>query len=239
MEENSTNIKDRILQIPKTKGISVESFLSTVGQTYGNYKGKSKNSVPGADVIAEISSKYPDVNVNWLLTGRGAMYSNDGVSDVPVDYQAVEASVRHIPLIQQYAYAGYQRGFADPEYMEELPTIPWTVDKEYKGKYFAVEVKGDSMDDGTDQSIKDKDILICRDVKKEYWTKPLHIKDWDFVIVHREDGIVAKRIIEHKVAEGLITVHSLNDYYDDYVIDLRQVDQIMNIVEVKRSRQRK
>lgn len=73
MVEKSTNIKERILQIAEYKKVSKEEFLSSIGQTYGNYKGKSKDSVPSTDVLVEISSKYPDVSIDWVLSGEGSM----------------------------------------------------------------------------------------------------------------------------------------------------------------------
>lgn len=73
MEEIFTNIKGRILQIAEFKGVSKEDFLSTLGQTYGNYKGKSKHSAPSSEVLVEISTKYPEINLNWVLTGEGEM----------------------------------------------------------------------------------------------------------------------------------------------------------------------
>ena len=75
--ENSTNIKDRILQIPDYKGLSKEIFFNDINQSYGNYRGKSKKSSPSSDVIAEISTKYPNINIDWLLTGNGEMLKKE------------------------------------------------------------------------------------------------------------------------------------------------------------------
>ncbi|WP_286768148.1 MULTISPECIES: S24 family peptidase [Sphingobacterium] len=71
MDEISTSIKDRILQIADIKGISKEKFIENLNQKYSNYRGVSKKSAPSAEVIAEISTKYPDVSIEWVLTGRG------------------------------------------------------------------------------------------------------------------------------------------------------------------------
>lgn len=71
--ENSTSIKDRIVQIADYKNIKKDVFFEELGQSYSNYRGKSTKSAPSAEVIAEISTKYPDVNLIWLLTGKGSM----------------------------------------------------------------------------------------------------------------------------------------------------------------------
>ena len=71
---------------------------------------------------------------------------------------------KFIPLVSQYAQAGYLCGFADVGYVESLPTIPTIVDHEIKGNYMAFEVRGDSMDNGAKESLEEDEILICREV---------------------------------------------------------------------------
>ena len=45
----------------------------------------------------------------------------------------LRSSIMQVPLVNQYAYAGYLSGFADNEYIENLPKIPFILDKEYRG----------------------------------------------------------------------------------------------------------
>lgn len=149
------------------------------------------------------------------------------------------SSIMQVPLVNQYAYAGYLGGYGDEEYLESLPKIPFILDKEYKGQYLAFEVKGDSMECDTDESIPEGSILLCRNVKQEYWSSKLHINKWDFVIVHKELGVVVKRIINHDVKSGNLTLHSLNDFYNDFVVNLNDIKQIFNIVEVQQKRKRR
>lgn len=67
----STNIKERILYIADLKEIKKDDFIESLNQKYSNYRGISKKSAPSAEVLAEISTKYPDVNITWILTGKG------------------------------------------------------------------------------------------------------------------------------------------------------------------------
>lgn len=146
--------------------------------------------------------------------------------------------ILNVPLVSQYAQAGYLSGYADPGYMDTLPTIPYIVDHEALGHYVAFEVKGDSMDDGTDEAIKEGDRLLCREIRPELWAESkLHFRKWDFVIVH-EEGILVKRIIDHDVENHTITIHSLNPLYPDKVINLADVKQIFNVIELQRPRRR-
>lgn len=149
------------------------------------------------------------------------------------------SSIMYVPLINQYAYAGYLNGLADSEYVESLPKIPFILDKEYKGEYLCFEVKGDSMECDSEESIPEGSILLCRNVRKDYWKSKLHIHKWDFVIVHKELGIVAKRIVNHDVENGILTLRSLNTFYKDYEVHIKDVQQIFNIVEVQQKRKRR
>ena len=66
----------------------------------------------------------------------------------------------------------------------------------------------------------------------------LHFNRLDFVVVHRTEGILVKRIIDHNVEACEITIHSLNPEYPDRVLHLNDVAQILNVVEISRNRRR-
>jgi phage repressor protein C with HTH and peptisase S24 domain len=192
----------------------------------------------GRSVIDKITSKLPQVNPSWLLTGEGNMLNNakpDASNEAsPID----EPIILRVPLVSQYAQAGYLCGYADAAYMATLPTIPYIVDHEAQGHYVAFEVKGDSMNDGTEDAILEGDRLLCREIMPHLWAdSKLHIRKWDFVIVHTE-GILVKRIINHDVENHTITIHSLNSMYPDKVINLADVKQIFNVIELQRPRRR-
>ena len=112
------------------------------------------------------------------------------------------------------------------------------VDHELKGRYIMFEVKGDSMNDGSEQSILEGDRLLGREIKRDLWKYKLHINKWDFIVVHRTEGILVKRIIEHDTEQSTITLHSLNPEYEDRTFSLNDITQIFNVIEVHRNRRR-
>lgn len=195
-----------------------------------------KFPVPSTKILTDISDTF-NVPMNWLMKGDEETPQRE-VRQTITDASVVDPKVIYIPLVNQYAYGGYLYGYQDVTYLEHLPRIPFIVDYEGKGNYLAFEVRGDSMDDGSDESYKEGDRVLCREVGRHLWVQSkLHHKKWDFVIVH-EDGILLKRIIDHDVENHTITVHSLNDFYSDKVIDLAEVAQIFNVVESVRPRRR-
>lgn len=192
----------------------------------------------GKSVLDKILSKIPEVNPTWLLTGEGEMLKNANFTPKYDEAVPIQQDVVYIPLVNQFAYAGYLDGYSDCTYLDQLPKIPFIVDHEGHGNYIAFEVKGDSMNNGTEESYLEGDRLYCREIAPYLWaTSKLHLRKWDFVIVHT-DGIIVKRIIDHDVENHTITIHSLNDMYPDRVIDLCDVKQIFNVIESVRPRRR-
>ena len=220
-------------------GNGIAANQKEVGRLLG-YKNESSFSqvingkvpLPGGfvDRLCELSSV---LNPYWILEEKGDMLKKDNEA-IPLSSNCII----NVPLVNQYAYAGYLSGYSDVEYIESLPTIPFIVDHEAHGHYIAFEVRGDSMNDGTEESYLEGDRLLCREIKRELWAdSKLHIRKWDFVIVHK-DGILIKRILDHNVEEGTITMHSLNPIYPDRVINLAEVYQIFNVIEFWRPRRR-
>lgn len=66
-----SNIKERILQLAKLKGISKENFCEKIEMSYSNFKSSAKNTPLNSDAIGKILSLYPDVSADWLITGKG------------------------------------------------------------------------------------------------------------------------------------------------------------------------
>ena len=175
------------------------------------------------------------VSEYFINTDNSDIIANSNTNEaIPIN----QNYIINVPLVNQYAQAGYLCSYEDATYMATLPTIPFIVDHEAQGNYVAFEVKGDSMNDGTEDSYLEGDRLLCREIQSHLWvTSKLHIRKWDFVIVH-QDGILVKRIIDHNVDSHTITIHSLNDMYPDRVIDLTEVKQIFNVIELQRPRRR-
>lgn len=73
-----SNIKERVLLIAKNKGINRTEFFKELGLSYANFKGIQKTTSLNSDAIVTILSKYPDVRPEWLVTGQGEMYRDEG-----------------------------------------------------------------------------------------------------------------------------------------------------------------
>jgi hypothetical protein len=72
MDKIST-IKKNILLFVENQGFKKEEFFNNIGVSYSNFKGKSLNSEISADKLVTILTKFPNINSDWLLTGKGEM----------------------------------------------------------------------------------------------------------------------------------------------------------------------
>ena len=70
-----SEIKRRIFEYLKIKGISKTSFYEASGIAASNFKGAGATSELGGDKIAKVLTLYEDLNADWLLTGRGNIFA--------------------------------------------------------------------------------------------------------------------------------------------------------------------
>lgn len=211
---------------------------STIGRWI---KGVSTPQEAQLSVVSDIL----EVTSEWLLTNGSDLSLNEirrfkkNSIKKPLEPDAIWVEYnrfKKIPIVNKRAQAGFLSGWGDDEYVEELPTLLWEVDQEYKGKYIAFEVTGDSMDDNTRESIVEGDTLICREIQRQHWVNKLHLHRWkNFVVVHREEGILVKRVLEHDTTTGRLLLHSLNPLFDDQEVYMDDLIAIFNVIDIHRS----
>lgn len=68
--------KNRLLQFLEFLGLSQRAFEESCGITQGTIP-SIKVKGPSVDVLMKISNTYPDLNLNWLIAGRGPMLIQD------------------------------------------------------------------------------------------------------------------------------------------------------------------
>lgn len=122
----------------------------------------------------------------------------------------------NIDLIPQKASAGYLNGYADPEYLEEMPKfkIPFL---SKNGTFRAFEIAGDSMLPvlpGT--IIIGKYIEAVSDIKN----------NTTYILLTGSEGIVYKRVRTTNTNDGVLELVSDNKTYSPYNIDLSDVLEI-------------
>jgi hypothetical protein len=86
------NVKERIKKFAKYSKITISAFEKSILVTNGYVNSISKSI--GIDKIELILERYPNLNIEWLLAGRGEMLKEDikEVSPVDNEQQNIEIS---------------------------------------------------------------------------------------------------------------------------------------------------
>jgi len=70
MVNTFTNIKQRVMQIAKKQSMTQKAFFESIGMTSASFRGKALHTELKSQAIVNIITKYPEVDVHWLLLGE-------------------------------------------------------------------------------------------------------------------------------------------------------------------------
>ena len=188
---------------------------------------------PGIDILVSFSG-YFNMSIDTLLKIDMTRLSESQLGELERGYDAyvkgsnlrvltttVNSENReNIELVAEKAKAGYTTGYADPEYIGELPvfTLPFLSDKR---KYRTFQLKGDSMLPIPDGS----------------WVTGEFLQDWmdiksgkAYIVFTLNDGIVFKIVENNLTSDGKLVLYSLNPLYEPYEVHINEVKEIWKFV---------
>ena len=87
MVNKFTHIKERVVQIAKKQAMSQERFFHSIGMTSASFRGKAKGTPLNSKAIANIITKYPDVDVYWLLLGEKDPSQKNRTGESGLEYE--------------------------------------------------------------------------------------------------------------------------------------------------------
>lgn len=213
MQENRQEkslIKQKILLYLAKIGVSDYEFYKKSGTTRGIL---TQNNGISEENLARFLAYAPEVNVEWLLTGRGEMLkTNETSSDTPADQQPsfsnkdtnkiriAQENEQGIPLIPFSAMAGALTGEQSVlEYECERYVVP-----AFSGADFLMPVKGNSMA----PTYASGDIVACQRVPMTdiffQWNKAY--------ILDTNQGAIIKRVKPGSDSEHVLLVSDNTDY---------------------------
>lgn len=220
-----------------TLGISKRDFYTKIGVSRGTLESKTGIT---EDVMAKFIATFPDINYEWLLSGRGPMLKNEPYTSptptrstptIPIDdifnepeaipfAEAARSGLHPIPLVTQKAAAGFGNGdFSIEESdVKEYYVIP-------KFKYchvdFMIEVSGLSMY----PHFNPGDVIACSILRNSQFLQ------WNkcHVIATREQGILVKRLMPGEDKKHLRAI-SDNKEYPPFEIPVDEITGIAVVV---------
>ncbi len=213
------NISSNLRYLRKSKGLTQQQFADIMEikrSLVGAYE--EDRAEPKYDLLKKIAEYYnlsidnlvnEQINEKWKPTSKGAS-SNLRVLSVTVDSEDRE----NIELVPVKASAGYLNGYADPEYISELPKFQLPFLKQ--GSYRAFEIKGDSM-----LPLPSGTMIIGE-----------YVEDWSdvkqgetYVFITRSEGVVYKRA-GAKQKNKAIRLISDNANYAPYTVEVEDIMEI-------------
>lgn len=177
--------------------------------------GRSDPKLAALEVMATVFDIVIDELLFWDIERKGRKYLQQHklkILTVTLDEQEEE----WISMVGAKASAGYLNGYADPEYMENLPNFRLpnlSRDKTYR----AFEISGDSMLPLTPGTL----------IIGSYLEHGMEVKNGrTYVLVTKNEGIVYKRVFNYITEQGKLFVVSDNDRYKPYNIPIEEVLEI-------------
>jgi transcriptional regulator with XRE-family HTH domain len=207
-----SKIPSNIKFLRKKKGLTQQQFADSVGikrSLVGAYE--EERADPKYELLKTIALFFEvsiddlineTINEKWAPKPKGNP-ANLRVLSISVDKEDNE----NIELVPLKASAGYLNGYADPEYVAQLPKFYLPMFKQ--GTYRAFEIKGDSM-----LPLVSGTIIIAEYV--ENWAD---IKMGEtYVVIAKSDGIVYKRIGNKFKENKKLKLMSDNPVFEPYEI---------------------
>jgi len=193
------------LSFASTLGISKRDFYLKIGVSRGTLESKTGIT---EDIMAKFIATYPNVNIDWLMTGNGSMTKPVSIvmdQNIKAEHVVLGTNIgfKPIPLVFEKVAAGF--GSTDFCIQDNDVKDYYVIPKfRHCNVDFMIEVFGDSMI----PHLYPGDIIACsilRDRKFIQWNK-VH------VLATREQGLLVKRIFSGDDETNYIAVSENKDY---------------------------
>lgn len=218
---------ERIEEFIKNQGISVRAFEQKISASDGMIRRAINNKTDiQSKWLCSIADNYPQLNLNWLITGKGEMILQTQTNNMETTNEKLPLahhtdSTDGIPLIPVNAMTG---AFTDDQTIMEYECDRYIIPS-FKGADFLIGVKGSSMYPRYNSG----DIVAC---------KRLNINDlffqWNKVyVLDTDQGALIKRIKPGSDKEHVLIV-SDNKEYEPFELAIDHIYHIALVIGVIR-----
>lgn len=219
-----TKIAKNIRILRDMRSLSQEQLSESLGinrSRLGAYE-EGRNEPP-IDLIIKIAGFF-QISIDALIRGDLSKTDPEALMKIgknrilfPVLVDKDNNDV--IEVVPIRASAGYLNGYADPQFVEELPVmnLPFKI----VGKHRAFAIKGDSM-----PPLKDGAIIVGKYVESFD-----EVKDGQtYTVLTKNDGLVYKRLYRAAKKPVQFEFHSDNTYYTPYSVPSEEILEIWSFV---------
>lgn len=207
-----STIPSNIKFLRKKKGLTQQQFADQLGikrSLVGAYE--EERAEPKYELLKKIAIFFDvsvddfineTINEKWAPKPKAGQ-ANLRILSISVDKEDNE----NIELVPMKASAGYLNGYADPEYVAQLPKFYLPMFKQ--GTYRAFEINGDSM----------LPLVSGTTIIGEYVENWTDVKPGEtYVVISKTEGVVYKRVGNKFKDNKKLKLISDNPVYDPYEI---------------------
>lgn len=209
----NTSVSDRLILLAKELGFDNVNKFEIASELPTGYVRKAKVITKPRQM--QLQSLYPSVNMKWLLSGDGEMFTNKPNTE-PTTKATEEETRPRIPLT---VAAGVLSGSSDGVLLYECEQVP--IIKAFPPYEYTMIIKGDSMEpkyEGGDE------IAIRRVQGMIEWGRPY--------VLNTRDGVVLKRLYD---AGDKFRCVSYNPEYPDFEVlksDVFGVYKVVGLIRI-------
>lgn len=214
--------KERLEHFIAAMGYSVREFERAIGVSNGTVR--HITDALSANLKEKISANFPQLNMNWLLTGEGEMLrsskaapSQPDVNERPVLKEVTKGG---LPLIPIDAVAGFN-GW-DESGVSELDCTHYDVpDFETAHADFLIRVSGSSMY----PKYSSGDILACRKIDEITF-----LQCGKIYVIDSRQGAIVKRLFPMEGNADMILCKSDNPNYPPFELPKEEIRSLSIVV---------
>lgn len=198
---------------------------------------RNKENKPSFDILSDILETFPDINGNWLITGKGSPTQNEryNFSELKTGSKTVSNAVsksssaqnerynffnqsNRVTIVPHKAVAGYLEGYSEQKFLDSLPDF--SLPNLPNGDYTAFEVSGYSMYN----TFYPGDYIICE--IEEDWS---NIQNDRVYVINSALGIIIKRVLNRLEVNGHLILQSDNyadNKFPDMVLEKEEIIEV-------------
>ena len=210
-------------------GETISSFEVKIGVSKGAiYKPVRNGKTVGLEILAKIFSVYPDLNLEWLITGEGMMFrrrsaveNNDSfiAEELQVGYSVMKGPKVMVRVVALRQAAGWSGSFEERSELVEfsfyLPSRMLPGRRDYTG--FTI------IENSMDPTLPIKSILMTELVAPEDYKK---IQTGYIYVVITEQGAFVRRVANRLEERGVLQAFADNADYAPVDIPLAAISSV-------------
>lgn len=194
MENSESTVKERLKSYLSANNISMAEFGRRIGVSSAYITSMRKSIQP--DKVEKIKEEFPDLDIDWLLTGVKSSSPPPSVVDT------------RPRIVEQYAAAGGNEVLdgVTLAQCEQVPVVPM-----FPNYTFTMRVTGESMS----PFINPGDEVACLKIDE-----PTFLQGGRIYVLFTSQGVMVKKIYEED--DGIRCV-SINESYQDFIIPKSEI----------------